>query len=176
MAETTAPTALTAAERITRLTRADTLVKDHMLMSAAVGLIPAPFFDIVAGMGIQLALLKRLADLYAVPFSEAAARGIITSLLGGVGTGALAGGIFMSAMKLVPGAGTLFGVVTMPISLGAVTYAVGKVFVAHFEIGGTLGDFSVAATRPYFRDLVQRGRHVASTMTPSTPAKDPAKP
>lgn len=168
--------ALMPAERATRLARAETLVKDHMLMSAAVGLIPAPIFDIMAGVGIQIALLKRLADLYAVPFSEHAARGIITSLLGGVGAGALAGGIFMSAMKVVPGAGTLFGVITMPISLAAVTYAVGKLFVTHFELGGTLADFNAAAQRPYFKDLVQRGRQVASTLTPSSPAKDPVKP
>src|SRR5262245_26141585 len=173
---TTATATLTPAERAGRLARAETLVKDHMLMSAAVGLLPAPGFDILAGIAIQIALLKRLADLYKVPFSEHAARGIITALLGGVGTGFLATGIFFSVLKIVPGAGTLFGVITLPIALGAVTYAVGKVFVAHFEIGGTLADFNVAANRPYFRELLQRGREVASTLTPSTPAKDPARP
>lgn len=171
-----ASTTTTPAERGERLARAETLVKDHMLMSAAVGLIPAPGLDIVASIGIQIALLKRLTDVYEVPFSEHAARGVVTSLLGGVGAGALAGGIFMSAMKLLPGAGTLFGVVSMPISLAAVTYAVGKLFIAHFELGGTLADFNAAAQRPYFKDLVQRGRRVASTLTPSRAAKDPAKP
>lgn len=169
-------TTLTPAERAARLARAETLVKDHMLMSAAVGLIPAPGLDIVAAIGIQIALLKRLTDLYKVPFSEHAARGIITSLLGGVGAGALAGGILMSAAKVLPGAGTLFGVVTLPISLAAVTYAVGQLFVAHFEVGGTLADFNAAAQRPYFKELVHRGREVASTLTPSRAAKGPAKP
>jgi uncharacterized protein (DUF697 family) len=173
--EVATATALTPAERAARLARAETLVKDHMLMSAGVGLIPAPVLDIVAGVGIQLALLKRLADLYSVPFSESAARGVITSLLGGVGTGVLAAGIFLSAVKLVPGAGTLFGVVSMPIALAAVTYAIGKLFIAHFEIGGTLADFNVSANRHYFKELVQRGRHVASSLTPSSAAKDPAK-
>jgi uncharacterized protein (DUF697 family) len=168
--------ALTPAERAARLARAETLVKDHMLMSAAVGLIPAPMFDIVAAMGIQIALVKRLADLYRVPFSAHATRGIVTSLLGAVGTTGLASGIFMSALKFVPGAGSLLGVVAMPISLGAVTYAIGQVFIAHFELGGTLADFNVAAQRPYFKDLLQRGREVASTLTPSRAAKAPAKP
>ena len=171
-----ATTTLTPAERAERLAGAETLVKDHMLMSAAVGLIPAPGFDIVAGIGIQIALLKRLTDRYGVRFSDHAARGIITSLLGGVGTGVLAGGIFMSAMKIVPGAGTLFGVVTMPISLAAVTYAVGTLFIAHFELGGTLADFNAAAQRPYLKGLVQRGRQVATTLIPARGAKEPAKP
>jgi uncharacterized protein (DUF697 family) len=194
MAETTAtatqhhaaanPT-LTPAERAARLARAETLVKDHILMSGAVGLIPAPGLDILAGMGIQVALLKRLSDLYKTPFSENAARGIVTSLLGGLGTGALAGGIFFSAIKILPGAGTLIGVAALPISLAAMTYAVGKLFVAHFEIGGTLDSFNVAANRRYFSDLVKRGREVAGTLTTSasrraattTPAtaKDPAR-
>jgi uncharacterized protein (DUF697 family) len=166
---------LSPSDRVARLARADTLVKDHMLISAGIGLIPAPGLDILAGVANQVALLKRLTSLYTVPFSEHAARGIVISLLGGVSTGALASGIFLSAMKIIPGAGTLVGVATMPVSLAAVTYAVGKVFVAHFEIGGTLADFNVSANRRYFRGLVQRGREAASTLTPSAGAKDPAR-
>jgi len=167
-------TSAATTDRATRLARADTLVKDHMLMSAAVGLIPAPGIDLLGGIAIQLALLKRLADLYGVPFSESAARGIIMSLLGAIGTGGLAAGIFFSAFKLIPGAGTLFGVVSMPIAMSAVTYAIGKLLITHFELGGTLRDFDVAANRKYFRDLLQRGRQVASEITPSP--KAPAKP
>lgn len=163
------------AEQATRLVRADTLLKDHMLMSAAVGLIPAPGLDILAGIGIQLALLKRLATLYDVPFSGTAARGILVSLLGGLTTGGLAAGLFLSAVKIVPGAGTFFGIVSMPVAMAAVTYAVGKIFIAHFELGGTLRDFDVAANRRYFGELVQRGRQVAAGMTRPS-AGEPAKP
>ena len=170
--ETKAPGAM---DRGARLARAETLVKDHMLMSGAVGLIPAPGFDLLAGIAVQIALVKRLTSLYDVPFSENAARGIIMSLLGGVGAGALAGGLLVSAVKLVPGLGTLFGVASMPIALGAVTYAVGKVFIAHLETGGTLADFDVAANRGYFRHLLQRGRQAAAGVTPATAATDPAK-
>ena len=172
-----ASAAPTPADRAARLARAETLVKDHMLMSAAVGLIPAPGLDILGGIAVQLALLKRLTDLYKVTFSENAARGIIMSLLGGVGAGALGSGLFLSSLKLVPGLGTLFGVASMPIAISAVTYALGKVFVAHLEVGGTLANFNVAANRRYFRDLVQRGRQVATSLCASpVAAKDPAKP
>lgn len=162
-------------DRAARLARAETLVKDHMLMSAAVGLIPVPVVDILAGMGVQIALVKRMTDLYGVPFSDNAARGIIMSLLGGVGSGAIAGGIFVSAIKFVPGLGTLFGIASMPIAISATTYAIGKVFIAHLEMGGTLANFDAAASRGYFKDLVQRGRQVATGMTAPPAAKDPAK-
>src|SRR5262245_21035832 len=105
--QTPATTDPTLADRAERRARAETLMKDHMLMSAAAGLIPTPALDLLAGIGIQLALLKRLTTLYDVPFSENAARGVIMTLLGGVGTGAIGGGLFISAVKLVPGLGTL---------------------------------------------------------------------
>jgi uncharacterized protein (DUF697 family) len=163
------------AEPAARLARAETLIKDHMLMSAGVGLIPAPGFDILAGIGIQLALLKRMTNLYGVTFSENAARSIIMSLLGGVGTGALAGGLFMSAMKLVPGVGTILGIASMPVAISAVTYAVGKVFLAHLELGGTLATFEPAAHRGYFKDLLKRGREAAASMKMPSLSKEPAK-
>jgi uncharacterized protein (DUF697 family) len=170
-----ADTQAKATDQVARLVRGETLIKDHMLMSAAVGLIPAPGFDILAGIGIQLALVKRLTNLYGVTFSENAARGIIMSLLGGVGTGAIAGGLFLSAVKLVPGAGTLFGIASMPVAIGAVTYAVGKVFLAHLEMGGTLASFDAAASRGYFKDLLKRGRETAAGLSMRSAAKEPAK-
>lgn len=163
-------------DRAARLARADTLVKDHMLMSAAVGLIPVPAIDVLAGIGVQLALIKRLTTLYGVTFSENAARGIIMTLLGGVGSGVLAGGLFASAVKLLPGAGTIFGIASMPVAISATTYAVGKVFIAHLETGGSLADFDAAANRGYFKELVQRGRQAASGLSMPSAAKAPAKP
>ena len=173
-----ATTGPTLADQAERLARAETLVKDHMLMSAAAGLIPAPALDLLAGIGIQLALLKRLTTLYDVPFSENAGRGVIMTLLGGVGTEAIGVGLFISAVKLVPGLGTLFGVASMPIAMTAVTYALGKIFVAHLELGGTLADFDARKNRPYFRDLVQRGRQAAANLATTTPtaSKDEARP
>lgn len=159
------------AEHAARLARADTLIKDHMLLGLGVGLIPAPLFDLAAAMGLQLLLLNRLTSLYGVRFSENAARGVVLSLLGGAGTGAVATGLFFSAMKFIPGAGTVFGVVSMPVAIAAVTYALGKVFVAHLEVGGTLADFDGKRQRPYFRDLMQRGRRAAEALAQPTEAR-----
>lgn len=165
------------AERVARLSRAETLVKDHVLMSMAGGLVPLPAFDLAAGVAIQLALLKRLCTLYGVPFSEQVARGVVATVLGGIGAGALGAGLFLSAVKLVPGAGTFVGVLSMPIALGSVTYALGKMFVAHLELGGALLNFQPGADRGYLREMIQRGRRVAEAMRPSAGAsREPAKP
>jgi len=162
------------AEPAVRRARAAGLVKDHMLMSLGAGLIPAPLFDLAAGAGIQLLLLKRLCTLYGVPFSESAARGVVASVLGGIGAGALATGIFFSGVKLLPGAGTVLGVVSLPVGIAAVTYALGTLFIAHLELGGVLQDFRPSAQRAYFRDLVQRGRQAAAELMPSA-GKEPVR-
>lgn len=176
-ADAAAPQAVPPADRAARLARAETLIRDHMLMSLATGLVPAPGIDLLAGLGIQLALIKRLCTLYGVTFLENAARGIVMTLLGGLGAGALGAGLFMSAVKLVPGAGTVIGVVSLPIAISAFTYGVGKVFVAHLELGGSLADFDAGSQRAYFREMVQRGRRVASGLVPSAPkGHEPAKP
>jgi uncharacterized protein (DUF697 family) len=165
----------TPAEQAARLARADTLVRDHMLMSLGAGLIPAPLLDLGAGFAIQVALLKRLSDLYGVPFSERAARAIVVSLLGGVGAGAVATGLFVTGAKLIPGVGTLLGVTSMPIALSAVTYALGTTYIAHLELGGILGDFRPGRDAAYFRGLVQRGRETAAGLAPSA-GRAPARP
>jgi uncharacterized protein (DUF697 family) len=170
--EVSAATAPGPGERAARLARAETLVKDHMVMSLAAGLVPVPLLDLAAGAGIQLFLLKRLCDLYGVPFVENVARGVVLSLLGGMGAGAVASGLFATGVKLIPGADTVLGVVSMPVSLAAFTYALGKVFTAHLELGGSLLDFDAAANRGAFRDMARSGRRVAETLTPP-PASSP---
>ena len=40
---------------------------------------------------------------------------------------------------------------------GATTYAVGKVFIQHFEMGGTLLNFNPDEVRKYFQEQYQQG-------------------
>jgi uncharacterized protein (DUF697 family) len=54
----------------------------------------------------------------------------------------MSGGLFGSALKLIPFSGSIVGSVGLAAFGSAATYAIGKVFVAHFERGGTLKSFS----------------------------------
>ena len=47
--------------------------------------------------------------------------------------------------------GTLFGVISVSAFAAAGTYAVGRLFVAHFESGGTLLDLDVERARTSLR-------------------------
>ena len=62
--------ALTAEQRKERLLIAETRVRDHMMVSLGVGLLPFPLLDLAAAATAQITLVKRLCDLYEVPFSE----------------------------------------------------------------------------------------------------------
>ncbi|MBF0466396.1 MAG: DUF697 domain-containing protein [Nitrospirae bacterium] len=121
------------------LMQAKKIVRDHSIFSAVPSLVPIPLLDSAAAMVVQLRMLKKLGDLYGVAFSKQKVKTIIASLVGGIGTGAAAG----SLVKTVPVVGMAVGVISMAVSFGAITYAIGIVFVNHFETGGTFLDFDL---------------------------------
>jgi uncharacterized protein (DUF697 family) len=153
-----------------RLHRAETITKDHVLMATAVGFVPGPGLDLAGGFAVQLALLARLSKLYEVPYSENAGKGVIYSLVGSVGGIGVGSALALSAIKVIPLLGTAVGVLSMPVMMGAFTYAVGKVFTQHFESGGTFLDFDPASYRQYFREMFRRGRSVARDVKAETTA------
>jgi hypothetical protein len=73
-----------------------------------------------------------------------------------------------SAAKSVPGVGTAAGVMSMSVLGGAATYAIGKVFVQHFESGGTFLDFDPEAVREHFAAEFNKGKDVAASLNTNT--------
>lgn len=144
-----------------RAADADRLIREHIGWSCAGGLIPVPLLDIAAITATQIKLVQGLSALYGVPFKENLGRNIIASLIGGVGSAAVGRGIFCSVLKAVPVVGTLGGLVSVPIVAGASTYALGKVFVEHFESGGTMLDFDPKPMRAFFEAKFKEGQKIA---------------
>ncbi len=61
-----------------------------------------------------------------------------------------AGFLFGSFLKSLSPVGYVVNASLMPATTGASTYAVGKVFIQHFESGGTLLDFEPEKMRGYY--------------------------
>ena len=104
--------------------------------------------------GVQLYMLRRLSEIYKIPFSENIGKSIVSSLAGAVipvTTAATAGSI----MKGVPIVGTVIGALTMPAVAVGATWIIGKVFIKHFASGGMLLDFNPADYREFIK--TQRG-------------------
>lgn len=128
-----------------------------MLWSAGAGLVPIPFFDMLAVMALQSRMLKRLCALYGLNYSEQRAKSVVTSLIGGIHAGLIAG----SMIRIIPIVG-LVSLAAIPAANGALTYAVGRVFIQHFECGGTFLDFDPAKVSKYFAAQYEEGRKINS--------------
>ena len=59
----------------------------------------------------------------------------------------------------------------MPVLAGAATYAVGKVFIQHFESGGTFLNFNPESVRGYYEAMFKEGQSVAENMKKDESAK-----
>jgi uncharacterized protein (DUF697 family) len=138
---------------------ASQLVDRFSLWSGAAGLIPLPLVDVAAVGGVQLQMLRRLSEIYGVPFSENRGKSILASLAGALipastATSTAVG--FSSLIKGLPGVGTAIGALSMPVFSAAATYIIGKVFIQHFASGGTLLDFNPPDYREFIKAQEER--------------------
>jgi uncharacterized protein (DUF697 family) len=144
-------------------TGAEVTLRNHIIGSMGVGLIPVPVVDLVALSGIQLNMLRKLAQSYDIPFSKDIVKNIIASLIGG-GIPVTFAGALASLMKAVPIVGQATGALAMPILAGATTYAMGKVFIQHFASGGTFLNFDPDEVRDYYYEMYKEGQGVVSEL------------
>ena len=136
--------------------RADRIIKEHVLWSIGAGLVPLPLLDIVAVTAVQLDMLKQLASLHSIPFTESEGKAWVSALAGNV-----MARVGANALKLIPGVGTLLGGVSMSILAGASTYAIGQVATSHFETGGTFASVDMSSAKRRYEEELERGKRVA---------------
>ena len=139
------------------------------------GLVPVPVIDVVAVAGIQLQMLRRISQIYDVPFTENSGKAVLASLAGTMipttsGIGAA------SMLKTVPIAGMLASAFVMPALSAGATYAIGKVFIQHFASGGTLLDFNPPDYREFIKSQKELwdSRSKSSGAHPSAPGTSEA--
>jgi uncharacterized protein (DUF697 family) len=106
--------------------------------------------------------------VYGLKFSENRAKSLIASLAGSVGTTAFVGGPIASIIKVFPVVGSLSGMLTLPVIAGASTYAVGRVFITHFESGGTFLDFDAEVMKNHFIKEFKSGQIVSQDIKDKT--------
>jgi uncharacterized protein (DUF697 family) len=136
-------------------------------------LIPLPIVDIVAVGGVQLEMLRRLSDIYGVPFVENRGKSLIASLAGSLLPASTATTTAMgvtSALKSIPGIGTAISAFTMPVFSAGATYVIGKVFIQHFASGGTLLDFNPPDYREFIKTQKEKWTSRSTASGVSSPA------
>jgi uncharacterized protein (DUF697 family) len=147
--------------------QAKALVKRYMYWSMGFGALPAPGIDVLLIGGTQLNMLRNMSHIYHIDFHENRGKSIVSALVGSIGTPTLAFGSIGSLLKMIPIAGPIFGAVAMPATAGAVTYAIGKVFIQHFESGGTFLDLDPEKVKAYFHEQYAEGKKVVDEVVGS---------
>lgn len=126
------------------------LAKRFSVWSGIAAVIPIPFADVAAIGGVQVQMLRRISEIYDVPFSENRGKALIAGLAGSLvpATSVIGAG---SMLKSAPVVGTAVSTIAMPaLSVGA-TYAIGIAFIQHFASGGTLLDFNP----PHYHEFIK---------------------
>ena len=129
-----------------------------------------PLVDLAAVGGVQVQMLRRISQVYSVPFSENRGKAIVVSLAGSLipassGIGAA------SIIKSVPIVGTAISAIAMPVLSAGATYAIGMAFIQHFATGGTLLDFHAQDYREFInaQKAMWSNRSVAAAKSASRP-------
>jgi len=134
---------------------ADKIVRNHVLGSIATGVVPVPLIDLIVLTGVQLRMVRALAKHYEVEFAEQRVKSLIGTLVS-LGATATIGSLLKAA---IPGARALFGLGGLALP-AATTYAVGRVFIKHFESGGTVWTFDPSRAKEDFDAEVEAGKQV----------------
>jgi len=143
-------------------TMAGDIIRKRVYASVGAGFVPIPIFDLLALSGIQIEMVAKLSTLYGVPFKKDIVKTAISALVGGI-LPVAAAPMIASFLKMIPVIGYTTSVVTLSAAGGASTYAIGKVFVQHFESGGTLLNFNADKVKEYYQEKFKEGEQVASS-------------
>lgn len=150
---------------------AETIIRNHIIFSMGAGAIPVPVADVLAVSASQLDMIRQLCKVYDVDFHETQGKAIVSALtvstLARLGAGSFA--------KLIPLVGQVAGSIANAILSGASTYALGQVFKAHFETGGTILDFDTDRLKKMYREQFEKGKKVAEELRKQQEAKKKAE-
>ena len=136
-------------------------VRRYMLFSAGAGLIPIHYLDWAAVTGLQLKMLAEISKIYEVPFQQNIGKAAIGSMAGFIVPHAAAVGTIGSAIKAFPGLGGMAGAPLTAVFAGAYAWALGNMFIQHFESGGTFLNFNPEQVKEYFKSQFEGGGKIA---------------
>lgn len=138
--------------------RAQNIVQRYVLWSLGAGILPFPLVDYAAVVSVHLLMVRKLSEFYGIDFSTQRAKTIIGALISSSSAVAIKNGLIGGLLKAIPVAGQILGATSMSMFSGATAYALGQVFIQHFEAGGTLLDFDADKVRSYFAQQFEEGK------------------
>jgi uncharacterized protein (DUF697 family) len=130
--------------------RALKLVERFAFWAGAAGAIPVPGLDLAGVGAVQVQMVRRLADMFDIEFSQSRGKALIAAIGGAVITGSSGLGA-ASLTKTIPVLGPAVSSIAVPTLAAGATYAIGIAFIEHFASGGTLLNFDFQQVRAAIR-------------------------
>lgn len=138
------------------LRESNRIVEKYSAFASGSVLLPVPGIDIVYITGIQLKMLSELSKVYDLKFKRDRGKAIVTSLISGIFTNKFMFSAAPFMVRYIPIVGFLLAPLSIVLFSSALTYSVGKVFIQHFEAGGTFLNFNPEEVRAHFREEFAR--------------------
>jgi len=130
-------------QELTKEDQCNKLINSASTWAAAATLIPVNGVDMAALAAVEANLIINISAVYGEKLPKYAVSGVISTLLGTLVPMYGAKLTIPFLLKWIP-FGNLVGAATMAGFGAAATYAIGKVFVNHYENGGTFGTFNAS--------------------------------
>ncbi|HHJ14005.1 MAG TPA: DUF697 domain-containing protein [Gammaproteobacteria bacterium] len=145
-----------------RIVQANQAVRNHSILSGALGFIPVPPLGVALIIANGLKMVHKLSIIYDIEFNKDWGKAAIGSFLSACGTYSISSRLIWALSTVVPPAAPVVSVVTRPVFGGALMYLMGKIFIQHFESGGTLLTFDPEKVREHYAALLEKeGKEVA---------------
>lgn len=133
------------------------IVHRWVAISAGAGMLSTPVLDVTLLAGVHVTLIKEISEHYGVPFSDHAARNILIAIGASIVPGSIGSVFGRRLLAALPFFSPPVSLLAMSVSSAAVSYGLGRLFIHHFESGGTLDTFDV---RNLHRTLPWLFRHI----------------
>ena len=144
-----------------RTSQANQVVRNHSIVSGALGIVPIPPLGVALIIANGLKMVHKLSTIYGVEFNKEIGKSAISSFLAACGTFSISGRLIWGLSTALPAAAPVIGVVTRPLFSTALMYAMGKLFIQHFESGGTFLTFDPEKVRGHYAELFEEGKELA---------------
>jgi uncharacterized protein (DUF697 family) len=138
---------------------ADKIIYRHIGYSMIAGAIPLPVLDVIAVTAIQVDMMKQLAELHGADFDKDRGKSVVSAL-----AGATFARMGASALKVIPGVGTVMGAAFQAVFAGASTYALGQLFDSHFSSQSSIFDVDMETLKRKYDEYVEKGKKIAEQL------------
>jgi uncharacterized protein (DUF697 family) len=109
---------------------ADKIVAGAVAAATATGAIPIPFADMPILIGEQAAMFVAVGTCFKIKIGKNLAKSLVLSALGIAGISFIGRAIATNLIKFIPGVGTVTGGAISAATAGAMTFALGRAFIA----------------------------------------------